>query len=422
MAVRESKLVVFREIFGSFQEVGFITAIDRALFFEYSPDYLGDRDAQPISHVLPLKSGCFEHAVTSSFFEGILPEGSMRRALSASFHASGGDLHALLSRLNNESAGALVFKVPGEEPEEGRGYEPIGDDGLQRFARSPREFAPQAAVRSRLSLAGAQMKVGLYLDASMGKWCLPLGSAPSSHIVKACDGAFPLQTINEAICMATAKALGFEVAQCRLLDIGDGEPLLAVERFDRIDAGGEFLHRIHQEDFHQAFSEFGDKYEPTDGNYANHCAWLIGEESSNPFGDRMMLFSRLLVDWALGNADNHLKNHSMLWSEDWSSRMLSPLYDLTCTTVYPEIDREMGVSFGGSRRIDCVVRADVLRTARACGVGEKRGGMELDSLLEDFPSALDCAISGIAAEGFPEAENIGEKIMEGFLARRDVMG
>lgn len=422
MAMSVSELVVFREILGSFQEVGRISAVDGTLSFEYFVDYLSDQNAQPISHVLPLRRSAFDQVTTNSFFEGILPEGSMRRALNSSLHTSGDDLHVLLSRLNNESAGALVFKTPGEKPDEGRGYEPIGEEGLRRFASTPREFAPRAAVRSRLSLAGAQMKVGLFFDSQAGEWCLPLGSAPSSHIVKACDGAFPLQTVNEAICMETAEVVGFEVAKCRLLDVGGGEPLLAVERFDRVDTGDEFLHRIHQEDFFQAFPEFRDKYEPTDGNYANHCALLIGEESSNPFGDRMMLFSRLLLDWALGNADNHLKNHSMLWSEDWSSRLLSPLYDLTCTTIYPEIDREMGVSFGGSRRIDCVERGDVLRTACACGVGDKRGGMELDSLLEEFPDALLCGIRRVVDQGFPEADEVGGRIMEGFLARREIMG
>ena len=345
----------------------------------------------------------------------------MRKSLSVSFHASIDDSHELISRLNDESAGALVFKFAGEDPASGRGYEAIGDSDLERFAAFPREFAPHAAARSRLSLAGAQMKVGLHFDGDTGIWQYPKGTAPSSHIVKACDGSFPLQTVNEAVCMTTAENLGFEAAKCSLIPIEGYDPLLAVKRFDRVDTGGGYLHRLHQEDFFQALPRFNDKYEPTDGNYANNCAKLITEESINPFGDRAMLFSRLLFDWAIGNADNHLKNHSMLWSDDWSRKSLSPLYDVTCTTVYPEVDREMGVSFGGSRRVDQVTRDEVAATAKACGVGVRRGFRELDETIESFPAALQAAVEAICNQGFGHAEEIGERIDKGFLQRRERM-
>ena len=160
-----------------------------------------------------------------------------------------------------------------------------------------------------------------------------------------------------------------------------------MKRLDRVDAGGNYLHRLHQEDLFRALPRFNVKYEPTDGNYANNCAKLINEESVNPFGDRAMLFSRLLLDWAIGNVGNHWKNHSMLWSEDWSRKSLSPFYDLTCIAMYPEVDREMGVSFGGSRRIDQVTRGEVAATAKACGAGKRCGLAELDETIEEFPAA-----------------------------------
>lgn len=164
--------------------------------------------------------------------------------------------------------------------------------------------------------------------------------------------------------------------------------------------------------------DHNDKYEPTDGHYANHCAHLIDEESRNPLGDRRLLFSRLLLDWAAGNADNHLKNHSMLWNDSWSEKTLAPLYDITCTTIYPNVDREMGVSFGRSRHIDTVTRNDVLATARACGVGQKFANNELDELLETFIPALEGAIEHLCAQGFKQAANTGEAIKEGFIERR----
>ena len=97
----------------------------------------------------------FPSFAVKSFFDGLLPEGSIRRSPSASFHASMNETQELISRLNDESAGTLVFKFAGEDPTQGRGYEPVGDSDLEQFASFPRELAPRAAIRSRLSLAGA---------------------------------------------------------------------------------------------------------------------------------------------------------------------------------------------------------------------------------------------------------------------------
>lgn len=229
--MKDTELVVYREYFGRFEEVGRVAPAGGGIGFAYSESYLQSRTAQSISQALPLRSGAFPARETESFFNGILPEGSMRRSLGRAFHADIDDVGAFMARLNDESAGALVFGK-GEEPLlEGRSYAPVGEEDLVRFAARPGEFAPRAASRSRLSLAGAQMKIGLFFDASSGFWFYPQGAAPSSHIVKACDGSFPDQTVNEAICMRTAAALGFDAAPCRLIPVAGQEPLLAVERF-----------------------------------------------------------------------------------------------------------------------------------------------------------------------------------------------
>lgn len=138
------------------------------------------------------------------------------------------------------------------------------------------------------------------------------------------------------------------MSDCRLLLIEGCEPLLVIERFDRrVPPSGEAVtldgcevpRRLHQEDFCQASGLRGtQKYEPTRGNYLNRCGNVIARSSSNPFGDRADFLQRIYLDYFLGNCDNHLKNHSRLWSEDFAERSLAPVYDLTCTTVYPLLD------------------------------------------------------------------------------------
>ena len=65
----------------------------------------------------------------------------MRRLLSDAFRVEEGGYRGLLSRLNDESAGALVFERDGTDPMEGRGYEPIEFDRLASFAAFPRTGA-----------------------------------------------------------------------------------------------------------------------------------------------------------------------------------------------------------------------------------------------------------------------------------------
>lgn len=96
-------LIVYREKFGKFEEVGRIFSSNEGLRFIYSEKYLTSSAPQPISRVFPLQRKEFGSSFTRSFFDGILPEGSVRRALSGAFHANFDDTKTLLSRLNEET-------------------------------------------------------------------------------------------------------------------------------------------------------------------------------------------------------------------------------------------------------------------------------------------------------------------------------
>lgn len=416
------ELDVYREVSGGFQLVGVFSADDGCIAFEYAESYAGAQGATGISSSLPLDAGSprYEGAAVASFFDGLLPEGSLRRGLSGLWRLDASDVAGLLDRLNNESAGALVFKEVGDDPAEGRGYEPVDADALAAFAANPSAVAIDAAGKCRLSLAGAQSKIGLFHEGGdmLRGWSRPVGCAPTNCIVKAGNPVFPNQTVNEVLCMLTAAKLGHDVASCSLIAVEGCEPLLAVERFDRADLGGDFLQRLHQEDFCQALGlRPSQKYEPTDGHYAGMCANLLSRHSSNGMGDRMGLFSGILLSWALGNCDNHLKNYSLLRSPDWGTQAMSPFYDLTCTLLYPQLELEMGVSLCPSRRIVDVGLEDIVSTARSMGIGKKMALEEYVELREGFEPALREAAAEIAAEGFPQVEPIAGFMLGSFNER-----
>ena len=417
------KLIVYAEIESAYIKVGKIEGSSTGACFTYDDSFLAHKNAHSISGCLPLQTNTFNETSTQAFFDGLLPEGSMRRVFHEAFHSNDETYLNLLGKLNDESTGALIFEREGFDFLDMRGYDPIDFEKLVSFANSPRSVALSMNTASRLSLAGAQVKIGLLHKGSNMEsgWKLPKGSAPSTHIIKATDGTFQGQTVNEALCMETAKNLGFEAAKCDLIRVDDNEPLLAIRRFDRIFEDDDmFPHRLHQEDFCQALGLASLwKYEPTLGNYVGKCGEVIAHESSNPFGDRVLEFSRILLDWAIGNCDNHLKNHSILWSSDWSSKALSPLYDITCTTIYPELDREMGVSLCASRKIDDVTLTDILSSAKSIGIPEKIAKGELEELLDTFLSALNVAENDIASQGFNEVSALAKHIESDFIKRRN---
>ena len=130
-----------------------------------------------------------------------------------------------------------------------------------------------------------------------------------------------------------------------------------------------------------------------------------------------MFFARVIFDWLIGNCDNHLKNHSLTWLPDWSAKELSPLYDITCTTMYPQLDRSMGVSLCSSRSIDDVTRGTIHEEARRAGIPGKAADEQLESLVEEFPRALEKARGELVEEGFAAADEIARFIREDAAAR-----
>jgi serine/threonine-protein kinase HipA len=90
-----------------------------------------------------------------------------------------------------------------------------------------------------------------------------------------------------------------------------------------------------------------------------------------------------------------LKNRSILWAVDWQSRRLAPLYDLTSTTVYPQLDRQMGVALCESRVIDNVTPEDIANIASGIGVSSKMTKRVIDELLEGIERSSEEVVDEI---------------------------
>ena len=177
-----------------------------------------------------------------------------------------------------------------------------------------------------------------------------MGLEPTTHILKAGSPSFPNQMLNEAICMRCARACGFDdAAEASLVVADNNEVLLVSKRFDRTKtrerpAGLPGVMRLYQADFCQlmGISADGLKYTPSDelvGGYNTSLAATVSRESSQRYGDCSYIFDAQVFNYLVGNCDNHLKNYSMTWRPDWGGKSVSPIYEVTCTTLHPDLSR-----------------------------------------------------------------------------------
>ena len=82
------------------------------LGFAYSPGWLQNNDASPLSASLPKRVEPFSRRECRPFFGGLLPEESQRDAAAQALGVSRGNDFALLDRLGGDVAGALQLLPP----------------------------------------------------------------------------------------------------------------------------------------------------------------------------------------------------------------------------------------------------------------------------------------------------------------------
>lgn len=337
------------------------------LTFSYDPSWLSAADAFAISVALPLQAAPFGEAPARAFFFNLLPEAGARRRLAGRLGISEGNDYAILTAIGGECAGALSISTSSEtEPEQGE-YEPISGEKLARWIATGGAPSAAAAVEGvRLSLAGAQDKLPVYID-EQGLF-LPKWGAPSSHILKFDGRDFKQLTLNELFVLRLAKAAGLPAVRAELLRFGRSAAL-CVERYDRSWSSGA-LQRLHQEDLCQALGVPAErKYEAEGGPSIASCVEVVRKFSADPLSDTAAVIRWQLFNAAAGNADGHGKNLALIHAA--GGTRLAPYYDLVCTRAYPRVDRRLAMSIGGNSDPDALRGDDWKRFAAQLGVGER---------------------------------------------------
>lgn len=378
------RMKVWGEISGERYLVGTLETIPgREEQFAYADSYLENEAAQPLSVLLPLREEPFPARQTRVFFRNLLPEGGALAAVAKTLEMKSSSYLRVLDALGSECIGALILENNNDSDDALYGYDPLSREELGRAFEAGAEGIAKLQEEAKLSLAGAQSKMGLYVDRSSGslpQYFLSQGTAASTHIVKAANRRFEKLSENEYYCLRLAEAAGLSVPECYLDTIGV-QPVFVIERFDRMvlfeddrRAGGGVrrVQRLHQEDFCQVLGLLPErKYERGGVRYAKKVRDTLYERSSDPVRDIEAFVRLLVVNAVLGNCDGHLKNLTVLRGADWSSFALAPAYDIASTVVYEGLDRHMAMRIGSTNKIDEVGRDDFLALAKELDVSPR---------------------------------------------------
>jgi len=347
------------------------------MVFDYVERWLQKPGATPLSQSLPLRNMHFKRNECRGFFAGILPEESKREIIARNLGISARNDYAMLEQIGGECAGAVTFMPVGEAlPERNYGYRPLSSQKLAAILKElPKRPLLAGEDGIRLSLAGAQDKVAVHIEGN--EISLPLGGAPSTHILKPAVERFGGVVFNEAFCMKLAAVAGLPAAKVETRIVEDIEYLL-VERYDRTHQknaeGATTLDRLHQEDFCQAQGIVSEmKYQKEGGPSLKQCFALLRDVSSAPVIDLSRLLDAVIYNYLVGNNDAHGKNFSLLYHGVGTANQeirLAPLYDVVSTTYYPELSKDMAMKIGGEYSSDKVTPKDFEQLAEEAGLAK----------------------------------------------------
>lgn len=211
------------------------------------------------------------------------------------------------------------------------------------------------------TVPGVQKKLSLHLFSEGNTPRLTLVNYPTGYILKPQVSEFEALPQAEHLVMCMADAAGISTVPHALI-MGKDSPAYITKRVDRIFMKNK-MQMLAMEDFCQLDLRLTqDKYK---GSY-ERCAKIIERYSSRKGLDITELYLRLVFSFLVGNSDMHLKNFSLLETEEGSGKyVLSPAYDLLPVNVIMAEDKEQfALAMNGKKTH--IHRKDFLVFAEEC--------------------------------------------------------
>jgi len=250
-------------------------------------------------------------------------------------------------------------------------------------------------VRKSISISGVQEKYSLLLQ----KNDLTLTSSKGTHILKPVPSE-RLERIedmpaNEHVSMQIAKQVfKIKTAASGVIFFNDGSPAYITRRFDYKPDGTKY----QIEDFATLLGRSPEK-EGQDFKYnASYLdiANLIKKYVPAAPVALLQLFRLLVVNYLVANGDAHLKNFSLM-ETDQGDYMLAPAYDLLCTALHID-DAHLALHDGlypgdynepSYQQFGTYTKNSFIAFAQKAGIDIRLAGAIIDELLHGVSQAKD---------------------------------
>jgi serine/threonine-protein kinase HipA len=351
-----------------------------------------------LSCSLPVRRG---RQAAWPFVTGLLPEGHHRTSMSRLAGVDTLDALGMLARFGRDVAGALVIAADtaadtaATDDAAGSPHAAVPDlialseeDLLADVASLP---ARTLALHddSELSLAGLEDKI--LLVRTPDGWARPVHGYPSTHILKVDNRIHRGTVVLEHDCLQLARRAMIPAPDSQLTKIGDADCII-VERYDRTVIDGVVC-RVHQEDTCQALGidpaarEAGrGKYESHGGPSLARVARLLTAYGADPAAELARLLERVTFTVAIGDADAHGKNISLVHPMP-EHVALAPLYDTVPTALWPQLRPTAAMHVNGRTQLADVTAEDLLREARQWGLGLRLARSTVNTVSERLRAA-----------------------------------
>lgn len=327
--------------------------------FSYDRGWLNDPQSRALSLSLPMTAtGVITSDAVGHYFDNLLPDSqSIRNRLHARFQTRSARTFDVLEAIGRDCVGAVQLLPEDEKPEDWDtlNLQRLRPKDVEAILKSvPTQSAPvfgnvDEISDFRISLAGAQEKSAL---TRMGRhWYKPLGSTPTTHILKLPLGLVGNRKLdlshsidNEWLCAEILRELGLPVANTDIGEFGEQRALI-VERFDRrwqnVGDGDPYaakfepleetwIARLPQEDFCQATARaHTQKYESDGGPTVYDILGILSRAEHSGFDQRTFILAQFAF-WLLAATDGHAKNFS-IYHRRGGEFGLTPLYDVLST-------------------------------------------------------------------------------------------
>lgn len=403
-------------------------------YLQYLPEWIADEQGRPLSLSLPFTPGnqVWRGNVVRDYFDNLLPDSeSIRRRLAMRYKADSLEPFDLLTELGKDCVGAIQLLPDDEEPTDlySVNSHPLSELDIATTLRNTTETwlpgRPEDNDDLRLSIAGAQEKTALLWHE--GRWCIPKGNTPTTHIFK-----LPLGLVgnmkadmsssveNEWLCSVLLEHYGLPVARTQIAHFGDRKALV-VERFDRKWSGdGQWIIRLPQEDMCQALGVSPLRKYQADGGPGISEIMEILSYSVRAEHDKAQFFRAQIIFWLMAATDGHAKNFSISIAPR-GRYQLTPLYDVL--SAWPVIGHGNNQISWQKCKLAMAVRGDnnyyqIYRIQRRHWIrhGEMSGlsKQQIETMIEEIiartPDVIECVSRRLPAQFPPQ---LAESIFDG---------